>query len=184
MKSCKELVDKVARVTAPFLLREFTSADAAAANAVALAAFAQYRRAYTGWSAFSRSIGWMSASGADAEIILAVTPHRLAGAVAYVGPGRPKAEFFPPESSIVRMLVVHPHWRGLGIGRALAEECIERARRDGAATIALHTAHIMTAALVMYRRIGFEFAADAPAIHGMPSAIYIKRLEEKRETLR
>jgi ribosomal protein S18 acetylase RimI-like enzyme len=74
------------------------------------------------------------------------------------------------------MLVVEPAFRGRGIGRALTEACVGRARRDGAPVVALHTTPIMTVALPMYRRMGFEPESEAPPIHGVPYGVYVKRL--------
>jgi ribosomal protein S18 acetylase RimI-like enzyme len=165
-------------MNASVVLRDFKAPDGAAVNAVALAAFEQYRDAYADWSAFSENIGRMSTLADTAELIVATTPVRLVGAVAYGGPGKPKAAFFDGAWPIVRMLVVHPEARGLGIGRALTDECISRARRDGASMIALHTTPIMAVALAMYERMGFEFTAAAPAIHGVPYRIYLKRLSD------
>lgn len=72
--------------------------------------------------------------------------------------------------------MVAPPYRGLGIGRALTEECIHRAERDGAPLIALHTTPIMKVALPMYERMGFEYERDVPPIFGVPYAIYLKRI--------
>jgi ribosomal protein S18 acetylase RimI-like enzyme len=74
------------------------------------------------------------------------------------------------------MLVVDPTTRGRGLGRALTDACIARARRDGATVIALHTSPIMTVALPMYRRLGFEQVREAPPIHGVAYAVYLKSL--------
>ena len=168
--------DQLRPTKTPVLLRDFIAADAAAVNAVESAAVAQYRHAYADWAAFSLNSGRISALAGDAEIVVAVGPDRIVGAIAYAGPGRPTTDFFPQHLPILRMLAVHPHWRGLGIGGALTEECIRRARRDGASTIALHATPVMTMALGMYQRMGFEFATDAPAIHGVAYAIYLKPL--------
>lgn len=70
-----------------YILRDFRAGDAAAVNQVALAAFAQYREAYADWAALSRSIGAGGTRGCS-RMIVAVTPERIAGAVAYVGPHR------------------------------------------------------------------------------------------------
>lgn len=45
--------------------------------------------------------------------------------------------------------------------------------------IALHTSPIMTVALPMYLRMGFEYARDAPHLHGVPYRIYLKRLDTR-----
>ena len=62
------------------------------------------------------------------------------------------------------------------MGRAMTEACIDRARRDGSRVIALHTSPIMTAALPMYLRMGFRWVREAAPIHGVPYAVYLKRL--------
>lgn len=66
--------------------------------------------------------------------------------------------------------------RGKGIGRALTNECLARAKRDGANVIALHTSPIMTVALPMYQRMGFVKLRDAPPIFGVEYAVYTKAL--------
>jgi ribosomal protein S18 acetylase RimI-like enzyme len=53
------------------------------------------------------------------------------------------------------LLAVHPNARGLGIGKALTEECLSRARELGATTMGLHTTAVMDVARAMYQRMGF-----------------------------
>ena len=77
---------------------------------------------------------------------------------------------------VIRSLVVDPKNRGAGVGRALTQECIKRARRDRSPVIALHTSAIMKVALAMYLRMGFEWHHDAPAVYGVPYAVYLKKL--------
>lgn len=108
--------------------------------------------------------------------MLAEVAGNLAGAVAYLGPHAPKAEFFRPEWSVMRMLVVHPAMRGRGLGRMLSAECQRRAGRDRAAVLALHTSDVMRVALSMYRRMGFKRVADAPPVHGVEYGVYLKEL--------
>ena len=64
----------------------------------------------------------MSALANAGEIIVSEANGKIVGAVAFVGPGKPKAEFFRLEWAIIRMIVVAPASRGHGIGRALVEE--------------------------------------------------------------
>lgn len=118
----------------------------------------------------------MASLAESGELIVAAVQEKVAGAVTYVGPGKKKREFFPIEWPILRMLVVAPAYRGLGIGRALTEECIRRAERDGAPLIALHTTQIMKVALPMYERMGFTYQHEAPHIFGVPYGIYVKQL--------
>ena len=74
----------------------------------------------------------------------------------------------------MRMLVVAPAFRGLGIGRSLVEACIRRAKRDGASMFTLHTSEIMRVALPMHERLGFRRVSSAPAIHGVAYGVSIR----------
>jgi len=123
------------------------------------------------------AIGRMSALADSGEIIVAECDERVIGAVAYIPPGHPKAAYFDLSWPIIRMLVVDPASRGAGVGRALTEECISRARRDGSRVIALHSSPIMTVALPIYLRMGFQLVQDAPPIYGVPYAVYLKYLD-------
>jgi ribosomal protein S18 acetylase RimI-like enzyme len=157
-------------------LTDYSPADAEKVNGIALAAFNQYRDQYSDWEQFAQRIASMSSLSASAEIIVARDEREVAGAVAYVGPHKPKADFFEPQWPILRMLVVAPSFRGFGVGRALTDACISRAVRDKAPLIALHTSPIMEVALGLYQRMGFVFERAAPDIHGVPYGIYVKRL--------
>lgn len=163
-----------------YVLRDFRAEDAVSVNQIALKAFDEYRSAYSDWPSFSKNIGAMATLAQTGEIIVAATESTLVGAVVYVGLGRPKAAFFDPEWPVIRMLAVHPEHRGKGLGRALTEECIRRAERDGASCIALHSTPIMKVALPMYQRMGFEFCRDAPPIFGVPYGIYLKQLSAQQ----
>lgn len=159
-----------------YSLRDFRPGDAQEVNQVALAAFEEYRHHYDDWAAFSRIIGNMASLSESGDLIIATVQGKVVGAVVYVGPCGKKSEFFLSEWPILRMLVVAPSHRGLGIGRALTEECIRRAARDDARLIALHTTPIMAVALAMYERMGFQYMKEAPTIFGVPYRIYIKEL--------
>jgi ribosomal protein S18 acetylase RimI-like enzyme len=158
------------------LLRDSTATDADAINRVALAAFDQFKAAYSDWPAMASSYGSMSTLTERGEIIVAEISGAIAGAVAYIPPDRPKARYFDRSWPVIRMLAVDPRRRGVGIGRVLTEECIRRAKRDGSDVIALHTSPIMTIALPMYLRMGFELQHEAPPIYGVPYAVYLKKL--------
>ena len=55
----------------------------------------------------------------------------------------------------VRLVAVDPKLRGLGVARALVEECIRRARASGAAMLGLHTSRSMRDAVRLYESMGF-----------------------------
>ena len=60
----------------------------------------------------------------------------------------------------LRLLAVRPGMRGMGIGSALLEECLRRARASGATSLVLHTGQVMKAAQRLYERHGFVRAPD------------------------
>jgi len=157
-------------------LRDFRPADAPQVNHLALAAFDQFKTHYRDWPAMAASLARTAALAKDGEMILAQCDNNIVGAVVYVPPGRAKPSCFEIGWPIIRMLVVDPDHRGSGAGRALTEECIARARRDGSPVVALHTSPFMTVALSMYLRMGFELLRDGPSVFGAPTAVYLKKL--------
>ncbi len=158
-----------------FTIRDFQQADAAAVNEVAIKAFAQFKGKYSDWDSFQRGIGRMSELSKTAELIVAEAAGQILGAVGYVGPHIEKG-YFPIEVPCIRMLVVDPQARGNGLGRLLTQACIDRAVRDGASKIGLHTSPVMNVALPLYLRMGFLKDHDIEPIRGVPYAIYYKAL--------
>jgi DNA-binding MarR family transcriptional regulator/GNAT superfamily N-acetyltransferase len=60
----------------------------------------------------------------------------------------------------LRLLLVDPAARGLGIGARLVSECVSFARRAGYAEMVLWTNDILAAALHVYRAVGFQLAGE------------------------
>jgi len=154
-------------------VRPYLDADREAVNAVARAAFAQYAQDYDDWSGFIDGIGRMAELARDADVLVAGQDGVIAGAVAHIGPGRPRAAFFPPEWSVIRMLVVDPQRRGQGAGRQLVAGCLRLAQQAGAPVVGLHTSPLMASALRMYEAIGFVRDSELPAIRGVPYGRYV-----------
>ena len=95
-----------------------------------------------------------------AEIIVAVLDGAIAGTVTFVGRPGPYAEGVDPDASWIRMLAVDPAFRGRGVGAALVEWCVARARETGRARLVLHTTDPMSDAQRLYARLGFDRAPD------------------------
>ena len=98
-----------------------------------------------------------AARAEKAELMVAVDDaDRILGTVTYAPYGSPYAEHTDsPEGAAFRMLVVDPAARGRGVGEALVEWCLTRARDSGVRTLRLSTQAGMVAAGRLYLRLGF-----------------------------
>ena len=78
---------------------------------------------------------------------------------------------------------VHPEARRNGIGRQLVDCAHSRARDDGAIALALHVEPSNTAALTMYRAMGFGENADADVAAALSTAQFVDPEQQPPELL-
>jgi GNAT superfamily N-acetyltransferase len=90
-------------------------------------------------------------------------PQRERGWIADVG-GRPAGSIFcmadDDETARLRLLLVEPWARGLGIGAALVEACVEFARAAGYRRMVLWTDEFLTPARRLYAAAGFRLVSS------------------------
>jgi GNAT superfamily N-acetyltransferase len=100
-----------------------------------------------------------------ARVLVAVsTREELMGGVVYFADmsqyGSDGSATRESDASGIRLLGVHPHARGQGIGKSLTLACIELARQARHNQVILHTTQPMRTAWAMYERFGFQRSPD------------------------
>ncbi len=108
------------------------------------------------WEAYLEDIVDVRSRLAEADLIIAELDGKLVGAVTlYIKTSSSQETGWPKGWAGIRLLAVHPRFRGRGIALALMDECINRCRVKGISTIGLHTTEMMDVAQRMYERMGF-----------------------------
>lgn len=73
---------------------------------------------------------------------------------------------YPVEEGVVelRKMYLAPSLRGRGWGRRLLEHALDTARADGCTRVELETASVLTEAIALYKKYGFERRTTAPEV--------------------
>lgn len=121
---------------------------------VAVDGYAEYAAGMSpdAWSQFAQNIANVRGRLQDAEVVVAVEDGRIVGTVTLYTEWRGAQT----GSYGIRLLAVPPPERGKGVGRALMEHCIDRARAEGKERVVLTTTQEMESARDLYERLGFE----------------------------
>jgi GNAT superfamily N-acetyltransferase len=122
------------------------------------AAYQEYEKTLPpqAWESYLEDIMDVRSRLPEAELIVAELNGRLAGTVTLnLNSSESADSVWPKGWAGLRLLGVHPAYRGYGVGRALMDYCIRRCRELGIKTIGLHTTTFMEVARGMYERMGF-----------------------------
>lgn len=116
-----------------------------------------YRPLGVASDAYSIELADVAGRAAAALVLVAVDDDgKLLGGITYVPPGEnPMAEHVEDGVASIRMLAVSDAARRRGVGLALTEAVLDRARADGATGVVLHSTPVMTAAHRLYEGLGF-----------------------------
>lgn len=146
------------------LIRDARADEREAVRALTMAAYAEYAAIMepSAWDGLRGAMLAGLATEQPVERIVAELDGELVGSVMLYPPavsayGDLGGSAAAPE---LRLLAVAGSARGLGIGRALVDECVRRARRTGADALGLHTSKSMRVAIGMYERMGFVRAPE------------------------
>ncbi len=157
MGAIEQILEPAAQARPSFLLRSHRPGDI---GWVISRHGAVYAREY-GWDISFEAL----VAEIGAQFITSFDPTREHCWIAEID-GEPVGSIFlvksTDEIAKLRLLLVEKKARGLGIGRALTEQCIRFARDSGYKGMELWTQSCLTAARDIYRRVGFRLTAEEP----------------------
>lgn len=146
------------------LIRDARPSDRDRIREVTLAAYQEYATQMPDlWEGYRQNIVATLKSMEPAEQLVAERDGMIVGTVLLYPPRRlrpPGGEAVEMPWPEVRLLAVAPAARGQGIGAALMQECVRRARESGTGALSLHTTDLMQTAMRIYERMGFVRAPE------------------------
>ncbi|TGB03577.1 GNAT family N-acetyltransferase [Halobacillus salinus] len=110
------------------------------------------------WQALKKAISSEADQQPGVELYIAEIDGDIVGSVALFPAKTDAYEGYVDELDYpeLRVLAVDGSARGKGVGSALVQKCIDRAKAQGYHAIGLHTGEFMDEAMALYKRHGFE----------------------------
>jgi len=157
MESIKEILSPVAKIKAPYLLRPHQPGD-------------------MGWVVHFHGILYAQEYGWDVTFE-ALVAEIVAKFIQNFDPKRERCWIAEMEGEIVgsvflvkdsetvsklRLLLVHPKARGLGMGKRMVSECLRFAKQTGYRKTVLWTNNVLLAARHVYETMGFKLVLEEP----------------------
>jgi GNAT superfamily N-acetyltransferase len=162
------------------VVRAARSDELAEAGAVTLAA---YRAAGMALGGYADELGDTAGRAAAAELLVAVgstgPDRRVLGTVTFCPHGSRYREVARADEAEFRMLAVRPDAQGRGIGRALTQACVDRARAQGFRALVLSTPAGAPIPHRLYESMGFvrQPARDWSPVPGVDLIAYSLALD-------
>jgi predicted N-acetyltransferase YhbS len=143
-----------------YTIRDAAPHERAAAQKLTIAAYAQFEASMepTAWEGLHAAVLAALDAPGPFDHIVADQNGTLVGSVMLFPPAASRdtsnagGRMIWPE---LRLLAVAPSARGQGVGGALVQACVERARAAGATGLGLYTSDSMRTAMALYERLGF-----------------------------
>src|SRR5690606_21383487 len=138
-------------------IRRATEDDYAAIGRLSVAAYRADGQLTAGGGNYGKVLADVASRAEAGELLVATDASGQArGSVLFVLPGSHYAELSRPGEAEFRMLAVDPAAQGRGVGQALVEACIDRARAHGASAIVICVRDFSKPAQRLYARLGFR----------------------------
>lgn len=106
------------------------------------------------------------------KVFVCLNNNTIIGMAYFVPSGNPW-DVFQADWAYLRLVGVHPNYKGLGLGRTLTMKCIDYAKQTNEKIIALHTSEFMDAARHIYESLGFVKKEEIEPRFGKRYWLYI-----------
>ncbi|HJS05400.1 MAG TPA: GNAT family N-acetyltransferase [Variovorax sp.] len=151
------MLDFEGRVAASSRIRPAARHEATPIASIRMAAYSQYRKSAPPavFDAYLDDLRHVERPENGTELLVAEWQGRVVGSVVFYPDAGLLGMGLPKGWAGFRKLAVHPDARGRGLGRRLAQYCVDRARELGALTLGIHSSSFMTTACKLYHHMGF-----------------------------